>query len=239
MKRCLVLGGSGNIGSAVLRVLVREGAKVAFTYYARESEAAALATELSAAGYARCDFADPASIAAAVSELVGKLGGLDALVCTVGTPGKRFDLKLGEIRPEDLDACLDVNARGVLLACQAARPALADSPSGSILIVGSMDGFKAVPSPIHFATSKSALKGMVESMARELGPDGVKVNLLVPGVVEGGASVHLTEALKKEYLKYCSMKRFAKASEIAEAAVWFGLENTYVTGQAILLNGGL
>jgi NAD(P)-dependent dehydrogenase (short-subunit alcohol dehydrogenase family) len=238
-KRCLVLGGSGSIGAAICRRLASGGAQVGLTYFSGEARARALNAELPGSWVERCDFNDPDSIRFAIGALAERLGGLDALICAVGTPGPRFALKLGELEAADIDACVDVNARGVLLACKAALPALKAAGSASVVILGSMDGVKAVPSPIHFSTSKSALKGLVESMAHELGCQGVKVNLLAPGIVEGGASAHLSEELKKEYLKHCSMKRFARPSEIAEVAAWFALQNTYVTGQSILLNGGL
>ncbi len=239
VKRCLVLGGSGSIGSAICKILAREGVQFAFTYYKNKNFASMLASELSAAGFHYCDLSDPDSIQSAVSELIKKLGVFDTLICATGMSEKKFGLKLEDIGEEEIDSYFDVYARGVLLTCKAAVSVIKSTKSGNIVIIGSMDGIKTVPSSIHFATSKSALKGMIEAMSKELGDYDIKVNLIAPGIVEGGASVHLSDGLKSEYLKHCSMKRFAKPSEIAEVVAWFALENTYVTGQSIVLNGGL
>jgi 3-oxoacyl-[acyl-carrier protein] reductase len=236
VKRALVLGGTGSIGSSICRTLVRGGAKVAFTCFEKEAAAKSLAEEIGAVGFARCDFNHPESIGGAIRELGIALGGIDALISAVGSGGARFNLKLGELTADDIDRAFTGNARGVILACQAARSYLA---AGNIVVLGSMDGVKSVPSPIAFAAAKSALKGMVESMSKELGEFDIRVNLVVPGIVEGGASVHLSADLRERYLKHSSAKRLARPSEIAEVVSWFALENTYVTGQSILLNGGL
>lgn len=102
-----------------------------------------------------------------------------------------------------------------------------------------MDGLKPVPSPIHFATSKAALKGMVEAMSKELGNYNIRVNIVAPGILEEGASRVLGPEMKESYLKHSSFKRFGRVEEIAELASWLAIENTYVTGQSILLDGGL
>ena len=240
--RCLVIGGTGSIGGALCERLAGDGVSVAFTYHQNENRARELATRLGVKGFAACDLRQSNRIRPILEELIGKLGGLDGLICAAGIPGiseRKFDLELKDLEAGDIDACFEVNARGALLACQVAVNALKAAKRGNIVMMGSMDGVKTVPSPIHFATSKAALKGMVESMSKELGEHDIKVNLLIPGIVEGGASRFLTDDLRTKYLKHCSMKRFAKPAEVAEVAAWFALENTYVTGQSILMNGGL
>ena len=108
-----------------------------------------------------------------------------------------------------------------------------------MVLLSSMDGYKSVPSPIHFAASRSALRGMIEAMSKELGNYNIRVNIVSPGIVEAGASEKLGPDMTEEYEKHTALKRFATVKEVAEMASWMALENTYISGQAILLDGGL
>jgi NAD(P)-dependent dehydrogenase (short-subunit alcohol dehydrogenase family) len=96
-----------------------------------------------------------------------------------------------------------------------------------------------VPAPVHYAAAKGALAGMTAAMAKELGPHGVRVNLVAPGILEDGMSRSLPEELRTEYLKHCGLRRYGRLSEIAAWAGWLALHNTYVTGQTILVDGAL
>jgi NAD(P)-dependent dehydrogenase (short-subunit alcohol dehydrogenase family) len=102
-----------------------------------------------------------------------------------------------------------------------------------------VDGVKPLPSPVHFATSAAALRGMVEAMSKELGNYNIRVNLVAPGILDGGSSAKLGHEMKDAYLKHSALGRFGTMAEIAEVVAWLALENTYVTGQVILLDGGL
>ncbi len=246
--RCLVLGGTGSIGSSVCHRLSEENCSLVFSYYQNTAKAEHLEKTLSAKATLVCDFRNFKQTAEVIAQAADLLGGLDLLIQCVGISGdKKFYSGLTErsthtdyITQEDIDSAYQVNTRGTFSACQAAFEAMRVGKSGgNIIVLGSMDGVKAVPSPVHFAMSKAALKGLVESMAKVLGQYNIRINLLAPGIVNGGASSVLSDSVKETYLKYCSLGRFAEPEEIAEMAVWLGLENTYITGQSILLDGGL
>ncbi|MEW6738267.1 MAG: SDR family oxidoreductase, partial [Acidobacteriota bacterium] len=111
--------------------------------------------------------------------------------------------------------------------------------SGEIIIVGSIDGVKPVPAPIHYAASKGALRSMTESLAKELGVDNIRVNLVAIGVLAGGIAKYLSRDLLESYLEHCSLKRVGTNREVAEMVVRLALHNSYVTGQTIVLDGGL
>jgi 3-oxoacyl-[acyl-carrier protein] reductase len=249
IKRCLVLGGSGNVGSAICRTLAERGAQIAFTYHKNENAAAKLAIETQASICLSCDLEDFDSTKKVVDRAAEALGGLDSLIQAAGTSGKdrfwectsasNYD-KLQEIDPAAFDEMMSVNTRGTLAASQAAALWMQkNSSGGNILMIRSIDGIKPVPSPIHFAASTGAAKGMMESMAKELGNYNIRVNILALGILEGGASRKLGHEVKEAYLKHCSLSRFGTAQEVAEIAAWISLENTYVTGQVLLLDGGL
>ena len=245
-RRCLVLGGSGYVGAEVCRVLAAQGARVAFTYFSGEERARALAAELPGALALRADLRDFAQSVQVVEDSAARLGGLDALVQCAGTAGDPALYKgrgaahdrLQIITESGWDEMMDLTAKSSFAACQVAARAMG-ARGGQIVIVGSMDGVKPLPSPIHYAAGKGALRAMVQSLAKELGARGILVNMLAPGILAGGLARLLSDDLLQEYLKHCSLKRTGSALEIAQFVCWLVMENTYVTGQSIVLDGGL
>jgi 3-oxoacyl-[acyl-carrier protein] reductase len=248
MKRCLVVGGSGTVGSAICKTLQREGCVIAFTYHRNEEAAVELARNLKEPVYLQCDLENFELVRKTVRHAAEALGGLDALIQAAGTSGDdrfwqcaapgNYD-KLQEIDQAAFDEMMAINTRGTLAACQEAAVWLRKNEGGNILFIRSIDGIKPVPSPIHFAASTAAAKGMMEAMSKELGNYNIRVNILALGILEEGASRKLSHEVKDTYLKHCSLGRFGRAQEIAELAAWMAVENAYVTGQVLILDGGL
>jgi NAD(P)-dependent dehydrogenase (short-subunit alcohol dehydrogenase family) len=110
---------------------------------------------------------------------------------------------------------------------------------GNIVLTGSVDGEKSVPSAPPYATSKAAISGMARALAKSLGPKNVRVNVIAPGILERGASSVVPETVRTEYLKHSNAKRYGTTEEVARTLVFFALENTYVTGKTFLCDGGL
>jgi 3-oxoacyl-[acyl-carrier protein] reductase len=237
-RRCLVLGGSGYVGAEVCRVLAERGAKLAYTYFRNE-------VRHDGALGLRADLRDYAGTVQAVERAAQALGGIDVLVQCAGSAGdpalyqgkEIAQDRLRRIGESDWDEMMDLTVKGSFSACQAAARAM--NAGGQIIIIGSMDGVKMVPSPAHYAAGKGALRAMVQALAKELGGRGILVNMLAPGILAGGVGKLLSDDLLQEYLKHCSLKRTGTAHEIAQFAAWLAMENTYVTGQAIVLDGGL
>lgn len=245
--RCLVLGGSGYVGSQVCRVLAAHGARIAFTYWSNHTGARALADELPGAQALRVDLNDFAQVINAVEQAARDAGGLDALVQCAGTAGDPSLYKnngagahdkLQKITEHGWDEMMDLTTKSTFAACQAAARLMRER-GGHIVVVGSMDGVKSVPAPIHYAASKGALRAMVQALAKHLGEHNILINMVAPGILDGGLARHLSDELLQDYLKHCSLKRAGSALEIAEMVAWLALENTYVTGQSIVLDGGL
>ena len=184
-----------------------------------------------------------------VQEAAGLLGGLDALIQCAGTAGDpalystnhtNDHGKFLNITETEWDAMSHVTVRSTFAACQEATVIMSQNRSGgNIVIVGSIDGIKPLPAPVHYAAGKGALRSLTEALAKELGRDGIRVNLVAPGILEGGIARHLDPHLLHDYLEHCALKRAGKSAEVAEVIVTLALENTYVTGQSIVLDGGL
>jgi len=248
VPRCLVFGGSGAVGSAICRVLYREGSRLAFTYHQNERAASELSSHLPESLTLQCDLRDFNTVRKTVHHAAEVLDGLSALIIAAGTSGEdrfwkcagpsNYD-KLQEIDESAFDEMIAVNTRGLLAASQASALWLRKNDGGNILFIRSIDGIKPVPSPIHFATSTAAVKGMMESMSKELGNYNIRVNIVALGILSEGASRKLSPEVTEAYLKHCSLGRFGTSTEVAELVGWFALENTYVTGQTIILDGGL
>ena len=236
-KRCLVLGGSGALGQAVCRRLREAGAAVAFTWNSTE-----VAIENCLA--LKADLCDVEAIRRVVNEAGEQLGGLEALVhcAAIWSTDEHCDNssleKIGEVDADGWDHLMAVNVRSAFFACQQALPLLRSS-GGNIVLTGSIDSVKSVPSPVHYAASKGALEGMVKSMSKEFGPDKVCANVVAPGVMEAGLSRMLPANLKEDYNQFCALQRPARPPEIASVIAWLALENTYVTGQTWLVDGAL
>ena len=137
------------------------------------------------------------------------------------------------------DRILDVNAKSTFFAVRRVSEVMRRGGGGNIVFIGSVDGVKPAPSPVHYAASKGALAGMTLAMAKELGEHRIRVNMVAPGILEGGLSRSLPENLLQEYVKHCGLKRVGKLSEIASIVAWLARHNTYVTGRVLLADGAL
>lgn len=243
--RILVIGGSGHVGAAICRRLCSEGHTVAFTYCQNRQKALSLEHELKAQSYP-LELGSFTQVKEVVDMAADQMGGLDGLVVASGLAtahqreGGAVVPKWDEICPSEFARMLTVNVMGVFFACQRAASIMASQRSGRIVLVGSIDGVKPVPSPVDYACCKAGLVGIVQSLAKDLGPHGILVNLIAPGILDGGIADLLSQELHEEYLKHCTLRRVGTAEEVAQwAAFLVGAKNTYLTGQTVVVDGGL
>jgi NAD(P)-dependent dehydrogenase (short-subunit alcohol dehydrogenase family) len=245
--RVLVIGASGALGGAIASILAAKGARLALTYHEHEAPARALeaAHRDAVAAVLPLDLASVASVEAGVERAIAALDGLDGLVfagavgATIERAGEASHHRIANFDEAAYDRMMDVNVKGAFFAVRAAERALASAGGGNVVLVSSIDGVKPVPSPVPYAASKAALGGMARALAKELGEKRVRVNVVAPGIMEAGLSRVLPAALKEEYLKHCGLKRVGKLAEVAATCAWLALENVYVTGQTLVVDGGL
>jgi NAD(P)-dependent dehydrogenase (short-subunit alcohol dehydrogenase family) len=238
--RVIVLGASGTLGRVVTRSLAAAGARVGLTFRTGQAVAGELAAELDGAVSRHLDLTLTADIPRVLAELRDELGGLDALIhcATIGSTTADASFDTVESTTEaGWDRLMSVNVRSAFFATQYAASVMPGG--GNLVLLGSIDGVKSVPAPIAYATSKGALRAMATSLAKELGPRNLRVNVVAPGVLEAGASRLLPDDLRAQYLRHSGAKRLGRLEEIAALCTWLLLENTYVTGQTIVVDGGL
>jgi 3-oxoacyl-[acyl-carrier protein] reductase len=243
--RCLLFGGSGALGRVVCETLASQGARVAFTYHTRSEIAKGLTERLPDTVPLTLDLASLSDVERVVDEAASALGGLDAFVqcagvaVTTGCSQGGSHPTISHVDERAWDDMMDVNVKSTFFALRRVVEVLRSSGGGNIVLVGSVDGVKPVPAPVHYAASKGALTGMIAALAKELGEHNVRVNMVAPGILEGGISGALEDRLMKEYLKHCGLKRLGRLSEVANVVAWLVRHNTYVTGQTVLVDGAL
>jgi len=243
---CIVIGGSGQLGQSVVRTLHAAGAKVGFTYFENAEASSQLNADLESTFSSKADVRDLDELQSAIDSLAMQLPRIDAIVHCVSvclTPGDSVpedrSQRLSDVSGAGWDDLMSVNLRSAYFACQAVVPRMVEAGGGNIVLVGSISGTRPLPSPVHYATSKTALEGMARSMAKELGSDNIRVNVIETGILEAGISRTLPDNLIREYEKHCSLRRVGRMDEIAIVVSWMALQNTYVSGQAIMVDGAL
>jgi 3-oxoacyl-[acyl-carrier protein] reductase len=238
-RTAVVTGGAGGIGRAVCAGLVAEGARVAVVDVDPEAVAEASQT-LGATGFT-VDVADPAAVSDLMRSVHSRLGGPHILVTlaggSLGTPRD-----LDAIGPEHVDLVIDVNVKGTLYCCQAAAPYLREG--GAIVTVSSIGARQ--PSPVTgvpYATAKAAIGGLTRRLARELGPSGIRVNAVAPGLFLTGRLQGMFDAMsgaeQREVLDAIPLHRMPEVREIVDPVLFLASdEASYITGVTLDVNGG-
>lgn len=237
-KRALVTGGSRGIGAAIALVLAENGADVAITYQNSAERADGIVSAIEKLGRrglaVQADSADTDAIKRAVKESVETLGGLDILVnsAAIGLSGPLADLDLAKFQ-----MLMDVNVRGPLAFAQAAIPHL--PKGGRIISIGSGLGDRVpFPGVTAYAMSKSALLSFTRGLSRELGPQGITVNLVSPGSTDTEANPANGESADFQR-SLSSVGRFAEPREIADVVAFLASPAAnMVNGAVVAVDGG-
>jgi NAD(P)-dependent dehydrogenase (short-subunit alcohol dehydrogenase family) len=238
-RRVLVIGGSGYIGSEVVRTLLREGARVASIDVQESKYLDPYDTQ---AKTVIGDVTDNVQCQAVVGEAVEFLGGLDALVYAAGVM-LPDDGKLGEISEQVWDKTLSVNARGAWLVATHSLRSLRRGSSPSIVFIGSVAADRgSTVSQLAYAVSKGAIATLTTELAISLASDGIRVNRVSPGPLQGGLlDSRLSEGGAKERRQMrVPAGRLGKPADVARACVFLiEPEGDYMTGANLVVDGGL
>lgn len=240
-KRCLVTGGSRNLGRAICLALGRSGARVAFTYKERDEDAAETSRLLREIGVepvvAKGAVFDAKHVNSTIKAVEVAFGGIDILI---NNAGLTQIMPIALIEEDEWDAVMDTNVKGAYLFSRAALRSMIRSKKGHILNIGSFGADRIVEAPVHYAASKAALVGFSLALAKEVGRYGVAVNCLVPGLLETGLSNRLPNHRVASYVSQAALGRLGTVDEIAEFAAWIvSDENSFMTGGQVVIDGGL
>lgn len=231
----LVTGGSGALGSEVVRKLTDAGARVVFTFLRSRERAEVIAKETGATAVP-VDLTDRAATRAFVAALARDGVAPDVFVHCAGISGPTT---IAATDDAAFDAMLGVSVRAAWVLAQSLAPGMARAKRGDVVLVGALDRGQSVSMPVHFAAANGALAAMAMALAKELGSTGIRANFVALGPLEGGISRDLPPKLLADYRAFSALRRTATPAEIAPFLAWLALENTFVSGKSIPLNGGL
>jgi len=234
----LVTGGSRGIGRAIVRTLVGEGWRVAFTWREREDEAQRLAGELGdAARPFRLDLLDrarPGSLVVEVEEQVGAIAGL------VNNAGVRRDGLLATLPDAAWDEVLDANLGGVFRCCRAVIPHMVSRWAGSIVNVSSLTAVHGLAGQTAYGAAKSGILGLTRSLAREIGSRGIRVNAVIPGFVPTEMVADVPPEKVKALRSAEALPNGVTAASVADAVAFLLSDRaSSITGQTLVIDAGM
>ena len=248
-RKALVTGGGRGIGLAIVRAFVREGAIVAVTDLNLGAAEAAAGEHGDRARAFRLDVTDGAETERVFDMALDWMQGLDLVAANAGISTMNRVIDLSE---EEWDSNLAVNAKGVFLTNrEAVRRFLTSGTEGAIVNTASLAGKIGAPFLAHYAASKFAVLGFTQSLAKEVGEHGIRVNAICPGFVrtsmqereivwEGELRGMSPEAVREEYVSATPLGRIEEAEDIAEIAVFLASDlSRFLTGESINASGGV
>lgn len=237
----VITGGTRGIGWASAEALAEAGATVLLGG-TDAGVAGERAKDLStrygvpAEGFA-ADVADAAAVASVFKDLARVHGRFDALVACAGF---MEGAPIGMIRPEAMDRALAVNVAGTIACVQAAARVMMRKRSGSIVLLGSVVGERGAAGQVVYAATKAAVSSVAKSAARELGPRGVRVNAVAPGLIETDLLAGLPEDVKAARVSETALGRLGRPEDVARVVRFLvGDDSSFVTGQVLGVDGGL
>ncbi len=238
-KRALVTGSSRGIGRACALELARRGARVAVHYYQDKKGAEAVAAEIGGAGkipVLQADVGDPAQIEKLFDSVKEAFGGLDILVNNAGqiavTPGM-------EVKDDEWQQMLNVNARSTLLCSQHAVPLM--DGGGAIVNLSTEITDRVLPGCLSYSLSKTAVEVVTRHLAVDLGPKGIVVNAVAPGLTETDMARPFldTPGVKDGVLQRTPAGRIGKPEDIAKVVAFLASPDAFwLRGQTLVANGG-
>lgn len=239
-KVAIVTGGTRGIGYAVVETFLKEGASVALFGSRQETVDAALAKlkadrpDAPVIGMAP-DLTDYAAVESAIGEVKAHFGRVDILINNAGISARE---PLYAYDPKAFEKIIDLNVNAVFNGCRAVAPIMKAQGGGCIVNTSSMVSIYAQPTGAGYPTSKFAVNGLTKSLARELGPDNIRVNAVAPGVTR----TDMVAALPKEMIeRVCApipLRRIAEPQEVASCFLFLASDMaSYVTGEILSVDG--
>lgn len=241
MKTALITGASGGIGSALAVAFAQQGYAVALNYNNSEEKARRLADVITEsyrvpALAVKCDVSDYTQVCNMFSVIEENFGGADVLLNNAGISEQSLftDITAGQWR-----RMMGINLDSVFHCCKSALPYMISKKSGVIINISSMWGQTGASCEVHYSTAKAGIIGLTKALAKEVGPSGVRVNAIAPGVVMTDMMSSFSEEDVCQLKDETPLQKLGTPKNIADAAVFLASQKAeFITGQILGVNGG-
>lgn len=239
-KKAIITGGSRGIGRALCEVFAREGADIAFNYHSRDDAAQEVLEQIRAHGRKglayKVSITDRPAINKMVREIHNEFGRIDILVNNAAI--NRAD-NFATMTEHSWHQVIDTNVHGLFNVTKPIFKHMLRQRSGNILNISSIGAIRAMPTAVHYATSKAAVIGFTKCLSREASPFGVVVNAIAAGIFDTELAEMLPERLLEMHNFWCAKGRNGKPEELAEFAAFMVSErNSYMIGEVVTVDGG-
>lgn len=235
MNKVLIIGGSRGIGAAAVRKFRTSGDEVVFTYHKSELEADALRQETGATPV-RCDIKYSDSVKIAVDKAVSVMGNIDVLICNAGIADYSLITEITESRWEEV---IDTDLNGVFYTVRHVLPSMISRKSGCIITMASMWGEVGASCEVAYSAAKAGVIGLSKALAKEVGPSGIRVNCISPGLIDTEMNAGLDEDALEGIAYDTPLGRAGRAEEVADVMKYLASEEaSFISGQVIDVNGG-
>ena len=236
MRKVLIIGGSRGIGAAAVRAFRADGDEVVFTYHKSEIDADILRQETGALPL-RCDVKFSDSVKVAVDRAVSEMGHIDVLICNAGIADFNLITDISESRWEEV---INTNLNGVFYSVRHVLPSMISRKSGCIITLSSMWGEVGASCEVAYSAAKAGVIGFTKALAKEVGPSGIRVNCVSPGMIDTDMNENVSPETKEEIKDETPLCRLGTAQDVASLMKFLASDDAaFITGQVVGVSGGL
>ncbi len=236
-NRVLITGGSRGIGAATVQWFYQNGWQIAFCYHKNIDAAQNIESEFPGVLAIQADIADEQQVLQMFEQIDHDFGGLEAIVCNAGVALPQQ--LLTDTDPEAMNHLFEVNVKGTIYCCREASKRMVKQHKGSIVTVSSVWGQVGGSCEAPYSATKGAIISFSKALSKELGPSGIRVNCVCPGVIRTQMNQHLNDADLSELADQIALMRLGEPSEVASAIGFLSTDAaSYITGQVLSVDGG-
>lgn len=238
MKTVIITGGARGIGRELCRAFAEKGYNVVINYNKSENHAESLYRELKGMGLPCEKFRADVRIYGEACDMaeftLKKFGGINVLINNAGIALQKL---FCDVTDEEWDNLLQTNINGVLNCTKAVLPYMISQKSGNIINISSIWGLVGASCEVHYSTTKAAIVGLTKALAKEVGPSGICVNCIAPGIIDTDMTNDLSPEDRQALIEQTPLMRTGMPKDVAAAAIYLA-EDSFITGQVISPNGG-
>lgn len=235
MKTVLITGGSRGIGKAMVELFASNGYSVAFTYKSSDVEARTLSNKTGALAI-KADSESESDIISAVKKTTELYGGIDVLINNAAVSS--FGI-LSDISLEEWNRVMNTSVTAAFLYSKAVLSQMIKKKQGRIINISSVWGLVGASCEVHYSTAKAALIGFTKALAKEVGPSGITVNAIAPGVINTDMNRAISDEDMRALADETPLGRIGEPAEIANAALFLASDEAgFITGDVLNISGG-